>query len=197
MIDATAFSVFVEKIRAGDAEAARELVRRYEAVIRREVRLRMDNARLNRLLDSLDISQSVLSSFFARVSEGRFEFESPEQLARLLISMARNKLAFQARMQRAKRRDNRLTVDGRVEDLEVVSKGPGPSDSASVQDLYEEVRKRLSPEERRIADLWSEGWGWPEIVERLGGTLSARRMQLSRAIHRVSRQMNQEDRTDA
>jgi RNA polymerase sigma-70 factor (ECF subfamily) len=193
MIDSAAFLVFVERVRSGDAEAARELVRRYEDVIRREVRLRLDNAQLGRFLDSLDISQSVLSSFFARASEGQYQLESPDQLARLLVGMARNKLAFQARKQRAKRRDSRLTAAGRVEDLDVASAGPGPSDSASVQELYQEVRRRLSAEELQIADLWSEGCGWPEIVERLGGKPSARRMQLSRAIHRVARQMKQED----
>ena len=78
-------------------------------MIRREVRLRLDDHRLYRVFDSMDISQSVLTSFFARASTGQFDLETPEQLVRLLIQMTRNKLAFQVRRQRARRRDGRLT----------------------------------------------------------------------------------------
>jgi len=41
MPDDTVFADFIRRIRAGDAEAAAELVRRYESVIRVEVRHRL------------------------------------------------------------------------------------------------------------------------------------------------------------
>ncbi len=40
MSESTAFPDFIRRIRAGDDKAARELVERYEPVIRCEVRLR-------------------------------------------------------------------------------------------------------------------------------------------------------------
>jgi hypothetical protein len=40
------FAEFIRRIRAGDDQAARELVERYEPVIRREVRLRLRDLRL-------------------------------------------------------------------------------------------------------------------------------------------------------
>ncbi len=55
------FADFMRRIRAGDEEAAFELVRRFEPLIRREVRLHLEDSRLSRSLDSVDVSQSVLA----------------------------------------------------------------------------------------------------------------------------------------
>jgi hypothetical protein len=51
---------FIKRVRGGDERAAEELVRRYEPEIRLEVRtwLRMRDARLRRVFDSMDICQS-------------------------------------------------------------------------------------------------------------------------------------------
>ena len=60
------FVGFLARVRSGDAQAAENLVRQYEAVIRREVRLRLTNPSVYRLLDDDDVCQSVLASFFVR-----------------------------------------------------------------------------------------------------------------------------------
>jgi RNA polymerase sigma-70 factor (ECF subfamily) len=193
MLSVGSFDSFILKIRAGNEDAARELVRRFEGIIRREVRLRLDDHRLLRVFDSMDISQSVLTSFFARASSGHFDLDTPEQLVRLLIQMTRNKLAFQVRRQRARRRDNRLTYPTRVDEMNVASRRPGPSELASDLDLIDAVRRRLGEEERKIADLRAEGWEWSEIASRLGGSPQARRMQLTRAVHRVARILKLDD----
>ena len=57
-----------------------------------ELRVRLVDTRLNRLLDSMDICQSVLASFFVRAALGQYELETPEQLLKLLATMTRNKL---------------------------------------------------------------------------------------------------------
>jgi RNA polymerase sigma-70 factor (ECF subfamily) len=185
----SSFGSFIGRLRSGNEDAARQLVARFEKVIRREVRLRLEDHRLLRVFDSMDISQSVLSSFFTRAMSGQFDLDTPEQLTGLLIRMTRNKVAHQVRRQRALRRDNRKTSPARVDDLEVVSPSPGPSEVVSDSDLVEAVRRRLGDDERRLADLRAEGYDWPEIARRLGGTAHARRVQLSRAVHRVARDL--------
>src|SRR5579862_9609855 len=105
--DAT-FKDLIRLIRRGDERAAAELVQRYERVIRRTVRIHLQDPHLERVLDSMDICQSVLGSFFVRMNLGQFEIESPHQLLKLLTSMARNKLNDQARKFRTQRRDVRL-----------------------------------------------------------------------------------------
>jgi len=151
---------------------------------------------LLRIFDSWDISQSVLTSFFARARAGGFELESPEQLVKLLIRMTRNKLALQVRRQRAGRRDSRLTLATRVDEIEIASTTPEPSQLASDHDLIDTFRLRLGEEERRIADLRAEGWEWSEIAARLGGSPQARRMQLARAVNRVARTLKLDDDGD-
>ena len=66
---------------AGDDEAAVELLRRYGPALRLEIRLRLRDARLRRLLEPADVCQSVLKSFFVRVAVGQFEPRQPEEAA--------------------------------------------------------------------------------------------------------------------
>jgi hypothetical protein len=42
-----------------------------------------------------------------------------------------------------------------------------------------------------LADLRSQGYEWIEICTRLGGTPAARRKQLSRAVDRIERQLEE------
>jgi RNA polymerase sigma factor (sigma-70 family) len=190
------FSSFMVKIREGNEVAAQELVQRFEGVIRREVRIRLEDHRLLRTFDSMDISQSVLKSFFARASSGHFDLETPEQLVKLLMRMTRNKLAFQVRSQHARRRDSRRVFGTRVEEMSVASTSPGPSQLATDNDLINAVRSRLGDQERQIADLRAEGLEWSEIARRLGGSAQARRVQLARAVHRVSQALKLDDQED-
>ena len=85
MVDAPNFDELIRRVRAGDEEAATVLVRRYEPAIRRAVRFRLTDARLGTLLDSMDVCQSVLASFFIRAASGPYELETPGQLRRLLF----------------------------------------------------------------------------------------------------------------
>src|SRR5215813_3804557 len=107
MINGGTFADFVGLIRAGDEQAAADLVRRYEPIIRVVVRTRLGDRRLRRILDSMDICQSVLASFFVRAAAGQYDLEQPERLVGLLVTLARNKVALQARRQRAGNRDLR------------------------------------------------------------------------------------------
>jgi RNA polymerase sigma-70 factor (ECF subfamily) len=53
-------------------------------------------------------------------------------------------------------------------------------------ELIAEAKKKLTPEEQQLVDLRSEGKSWDEIAIELGGTAQARRMQLARAMERVT-----------
>src|SRR5437588_8834998 len=101
------FADLIQRVRSGDEDASTELVRRYEPAIRRVVRVHLRDPRLRRVLDSTDIAQSVLATFFVRANLGQYELDSPESLLKLLATIARNKLTNQANRQRAGRRDYR------------------------------------------------------------------------------------------
>jgi RNA polymerase sigma-70 factor (ECF subfamily) len=189
MADDMSFAAFMQRIRAGDAQAAEELVRKYERSIRLEVRMRISDPRLYRLFDSMDVCQSVLASFFVRAAAGQYELDTPEQLLKLLVGIARNKVAFAARKQRARRRDYRRVEGVAAEDVEQAAPEPGPSRLAAGKELLQEFRQRLTAEERQMVDLRAQGQEWATIASQLGGTAQARRMQLSRAVERVSREL--------
>jgi RNA polymerase sigma-70 factor (ECF subfamily) len=190
MTDPTAFATFMRRIRAGDGGAAEELVRLYEPLIRREVRYQLRDRRLYRLFDSMDVCQSVLASFFVRASAGQYDLNGKEQLAKLLVTMARNKLASAVRKQHRQRRDSRRVEPGAASELDNVrDRSPSPSDLVAGEELLQRFRQSLSNEERAIADLRGQGLTWADVAARLGGTVVARRSQLSRAIDRVSREL--------
>jgi RNA polymerase sigma-70 factor (ECF subfamily) len=180
------FAEFVRRIRAGDDQAAAELVKRYEPAIRMEVRMRLSDGRLRRVFDSSDICQSVLASFFVRAALGQYDLEKPEQLIKLLIGMTRNKVAFQARKQRAQRRDHRRNVAADLGEADAAGTIPSPSRYIIAKELLGEFRQRLSIEERQLADLRAQGVEWSEIAAQVGGTAQGRRKQLSRGLDRVA-----------
>jgi RNA polymerase sigma factor (sigma-70 family) len=189
MSQADDFADFLERIRAGDGEAAERLVRQYEPLIRREVRLRLTDPRLCRALDSMDICQSVMASFFVQAACGRYDLEQPGQLLALLVGMARKKLAFAARTQQAQRRDVGRVGSAPVDELDPAGNAATPSRVVAGQELLREVQQRLSAEERQLAERRGQGESWAAIAAALGGTPDGRRMQLGRALDRVAEQL--------
>jgi RNA polymerase sigma-70 factor (ECF subfamily) len=187
MSENESFRDFIRRLRAGDEQAAAELVRRYERVIRCEVRLRMTDPRLGRLFDSVDVCQSVLASFFVRAAAGQYDLGRPEDLLHLLVRMARNKVVSQARRQQARAADRQRAETSDLDALGTA--GPDPVRVAAGRELLEEVRRRLSADERQVADLRAEGRSWPEVAAALGGTPEARRKQLTRALDRIAQQL--------
>ena len=175
--------------------AATELVRRYEPLIRREVRLKLENSRLRRVLDSMDVCQSVLASFFVRTAAGEYDLDQPRQLVQLLVTIARNKVASAGAREFSQRRDGRRLDVGIHTLADVAASDPGPSTVVASAELLSAFRERLTVDERRLADLRAEGHSWVEIALELGGTADARRVQLGRAIDRVAREAPYRRRT--
>jgi RNA polymerase sigma-70 factor (ECF subfamily) len=195
----TTFDDLIARVRAGDEEAAAELVREYEPEIRREIRFLLTDRSLRRIVESADICQSVLANFFARAALGQFELREPRQLIRLLFTMAQNKVREWARRQYAERRDRHRErpLDGEIHSVKLMAGDPTPSQLAAGAELLDEFRKRLSDEERELADRRAAGFEWTEIARELGGTPDALRKRLGRALNRVAGELGLEDLEDA
>src|SRR5437667_3730741 len=110
MSEETSFRDLIRRVRAGEEEAAAQLVTSYQPTIRRIVHVRLRDPRLRRVFDPEDICQSVLRSFFVRAALGQYQLDTPDQLLRLLASMARHKLTDQAKHHRAGRCDHRRVI---------------------------------------------------------------------------------------
>jgi RNA polymerase sigma-70 factor (ECF subfamily) len=183
------FVDLIRRVRAGDERAATELVRQYEPTIRRAVRFRLVDARLGTLLDSMDVCQSVLASFFVRAAAGAYELDRPEDLLKLLVTMARNKLASQARRQQADCRDVRRRAAGGLDAGQVAAGDASPSQAVAAAELLREVQCRLTAEERQLVAWRQEGRDWADIAAELGANPVALRKKLSRALDRVTREL--------
>lgn len=193
MVEYPDFADFLRRIRAGDDAAAVELVHRFEPLIRREVRIRMGDDRLNRAFDSLDVSQSVFANFFHCAATGKYVIDRPDQLVGLLVRMARNRLVSRVRNERRLVRDVGRVV-GEPSALDHVADArPSPSEVVSRKEEMERLRTSLSEEEHQIFELRRTGLSWDQIAIQLGGTSQARRMQLSRGLDRIERHLDKSD----
>jgi RNA polymerase sigma factor (sigma-70 family) len=196
MVPEASFVNLVQRVRTGDARAAEDLVRAYEPELRRAVRVRLTDAKLRRIVDSLDICQSVLAGFFVRTAAGQFDIQTPEQLLRLLVTMARNRLIDWARHAQADRRDGRRQVSLEREDGELrqcADDAPGPHSILVNRELLEQVRSRLSAAELQLMQLRADGQDWNEIAATLGEQPNAVRMRLTRAMDRVAAELRLEE----
>lgn len=191
------FGELLRLVRAGDATAAEELVRRYEPEIRRTIRVRLTDPRLRRVVDSLDVCQSVLANFFVRASLGEFDLQRPEDLIALLVTMVRHKVVDQTRRLQAHKRDQRRVEFGGDSILDRVSaQGASPESVVANRDLLAEARRRLTDDERYLAEQRAAGREWQELAAELGVEPDSLRKKLSRALDRVSKQLNWEATDD-
>src|SRR3954469_16674060 len=179
------FVAYVARLRAGDQAALEELVARYAPVIKLEARMRLRSPHLRAVLDSMDICQSVLKSFFLRAAAGQFDIDRPEDLRKLLVQMACNKSLEAARREYAQKRDARRSV-GLGDEAHQVPGGDDPVEEVEWQELLLRGRQMLTADERRLAEARADGRTWEEIAGTLGGTPDQLRMQFSRAQARVA-----------
>lgn len=178
------FADLMTRTRNGDEAAAMELVRLYEPEIRRAARVRLTDPRLRRVVDSMDICQSVFGRFFRGATDGSLETQKPEQLLGLLVTMTRNRVIDEHRRQNAQKR--KLSDEGMpLDPAEVAADTQGPGTRAVVREMLQEVRSRLTSDELVVADLRVNGKSWQEIGDELGEPPEALRKRLERALARV------------
>ncbi len=196
MPETAQFQNLIHRIRLRDDEAAREFVERYEKVIRRVIRIHLRDQRLRQVMDSMDVCQSVLASFFVRTALGQYDLSTPEHLINLLTTITKNKLTNQIHRHRAQRRDvlRNLTIE--TEGVQIADRASDPSEQASAREILEQVRLRLTPDERYLADQRSLGQSWVELANELGATDVALRKKLTRALNRVLCELGFEDVSD-
>lgn len=158
------------RVRAGDEDAARELLRRYESKVRLVVRRQLPRLLRSRF-DSQDFLQSVWGSFFRRMRAGPSELESPANLVAFLARAARNKVIDEYRRASSRKQDVRRE--------ESIADGPraGEFPDGSTETAAEVAQAReafvrlraLLPEDRHpILELKAGGLNSREIGARLG-----------------------------
>jgi len=189
MSDVAQFEVLMQRVRQGDADAAAELVRRYERELQIMARVRLTDPALRREFDSIDVCQSILANFFIRAASGQFELDTPEQLIKLLATMIRNKVTDIARRSRRDRRDVRRLAPTPADDLPLAKNMETPSQHVANEELLRLARQHLSESELEIVNRRRSGADWQDIAGAIDSTPEAVRKRFSRAMNRVMRQL--------
>jgi hypothetical protein len=76
-----------------------------------------------------------------------------------------------------------------VEECAVAARGSSPSQHVAAQELLNEARLLLTPDERRLLELRQHGHAWGAIARMVGGRPEALRKHLARAMERVASEL--------
>jgi RNA polymerase sigma factor (sigma-70 family) len=161
------FRDLLQEVEAGSEDAIRKLLASHGEVVLRVVRARMNRV-LRSQYDSEDFVQAVWASFFKyRDLIGRFE--TIDDLAAFLRSMAANKVMQECRRrlksQRFDRRRERAAESWGLRSLDQFrTADPTPSAVASAAEEF----SRLSEVEQKLAQLRAAGSTHEEIAAALG-----------------------------
>jgi len=175
----TELQQFLVTLQSGDRDAVDEMLRQFEPFLRRIIRLRLIDGRLRRVMDTADVFQSLLKDFLEQ------HHPSVETLAGLdayLANAVRYKI--QTRLRKERRHAGSLP-----EECEPTQVEPSAARQTEDQDWYQAIRARLPAQTQLLLDLKAQGLTWPEIAEKVGGRTDALRMQLTRALAPILRQL--------
>jgi RNA polymerase sigma factor (sigma-70 family) len=192
MSEPGSISLWITRLKSGDAQAAQPLWERYYHRLIGLARKRLGDLP-RRAIDEEDVVQSAFNSFFQRASEGQFpQLSDRDDLWHLLVAITANKALNQRAYQRCAKRgagkvldqaaiDNVDQSDGGL--AQIVGDEPTPEFAAQVVEQLDRVMDELPEATHRVITLWKlEGRSNPEIARHLDCSLSAveRKLRLIR-----------------
>src|SRR3954467_6607208 len=111
--EASSDQSLLRRFRRGEDDGPTLLYLRYAERLRALAAAQMAQGLAARV-DSEDIVQSVFRTFFRRAAEGQYDVPEGEEIWKLLLVIALNKVRALGAFHRAARRDVRLTAGGKV-----------------------------------------------------------------------------------
>jgi RNA polymerase sigma-70 factor (ECF subfamily) len=143
--------------RNHEQDAATQLYLRYAHRLRALVQTHR-SADLARRVEVEDLVQSIFASFFRGVNQGYYDVPPGEELWKLILVIALNKLRAQGNFHRAAKRDIRLTAGGDA--LADAAERDSDADAGALTVLrlvIDEVLEQLLPFQREMVVLRIEG----------------------------------------
>jgi RNA polymerase sigma-70 factor (ECF subfamily) len=155
--DAATDRSLLRRLQSGQADASTELYLRYAERLL-ALAASQSSPDLARRVDPEDIVQSVFRTFFRRASLGHYAVPDGEEIWKLLLVIALNKVRATGAFHRAAKRDVRRTAGGEAFERAVESH-PDRDGSAldTLRMVIEELLEGLPEAHRRIIELRIEG----------------------------------------
>lgn len=175
MAEERSFAEIMDRLRAGDGDAAREVFTRFAHRLIALARSRLDLA-LRPKLDPEDVLQSVYQSFFVHQAQDRYSLDSWDSLWAMLTVMtlrkcARRRQFFQTAMRDVAREAGSEPFDDCPKaGFEIFAHDPTPSEAARLTETVEQLMAGMAPRERDILSLSLQGFTSAEISSRVGRT---------------------------
>jgi RNA polymerase sigma-70 factor (ECF subfamily) len=154
------------RLRSGESEAANALYYRYADHLRNLVAKRT-SPQLATRVDSDDIVQSVFRTLFRRVFQNHYDVPRGEDLWKLILVIALNKVRNAANHHTSAKRDLRRTV-GIDDACPAGIPGSDETNLATLKMVVAELTERLSADARQIVELRIDGYDVNEIATKTG-----------------------------
>jgi RNA polymerase sigma-70 factor, ECF subfamily len=155
----------LRRLRGGDQDAATRLYMRYAHRLLALAR-KNRSAELASRVDAEDIVQSVFRIFFRGAATGHYDVPRGEDLWKVLLVIALNKIRGERVFHRAAKRDARLTTGGGAVAGAGASRADDPE--AFLEVVVAEALGRLPPQHRGMVELRIQGFEVAEIADRVG-----------------------------
>jgi RNA polymerase sigma-70 factor (ECF subfamily) len=158
----------LRRLRGGSQDAATQLYLRYANRLRALAKTKCSTD-LARLVDIEDIVQSVFGSFFRGASRGYYDVPAGEELWKLFLVIALNKIRAKGAYHRAAKRDVRTTTGS--EGLGQLAETCAEPDAVAytiLQMTIDEALASMPPQYKQILLLRIEGYEVTEIASQTG-----------------------------
>lgn len=165
------FDALIDRLRAGDEEAAAAVFRRFTGRLVALARSRLDTV-MRAKVDPESVVQSALGSFFRREADRPFELDGWDGLWGLLARITLRKCGRRVEYFRAARRDVRREIGPPAADdsgpsWEALAREPTPPEAAVLAETVEGLLDGLEGRDREIVVLALQGHTAPEISGQL------------------------------
>jgi RNA polymerase sigma-70 factor (ECF subfamily) len=157
----------LRRIQGGQQDASAELYLRYAERLHALVTAQSSKD-LARRVEAEEIVQSVFRTFFRRAAHGHYSVPADEEIWKLLLVIALNKVRAAGAYHRAAKRDVRQTVGGEAFEHAMESEHDRDAGALTVlRMVIDEVLEGMPAANRQIIELRIEGYDVPEITERV------------------------------
>jgi RNA polymerase sigma-70 factor (ECF subfamily) len=168
----SSFEELMQRLRAGDEDAAAEVFHRYAQRLIGLARTRLDHL-VRQKMDPEEVVQSVYKSFFVRFADGQYDLKTWDSLWALLTRITVRKCGHRIEYFRAACRDVRHeaappAADDSTSSWEAIARDPTPAEAAMLADTVEQLMRLLDGRDRDIVSLTLQGLPSPAVSAQVG-----------------------------
>jgi RNA polymerase sigma-70 factor (ECF subfamily) len=185
--------LLLQRFRSGQSDAYTLMYLRYAHRLHALAEAQ-SSPELARRVDPEDIVQSVFRTFFRRASQGHYAIPDGEEIWKLLLVIALNKVRAAGAYHRAAKRDVRKTSGGAAFE-QAMETGAGHDEAALavLRMVIDEALERLPEAHRRMVELRIEGHEVAEIAEAVSRSKRSVERVLQEFRERLGTQVHEED----